>query len=157
MNWHNGKTGMMGTSHNGTIPVAAATTGVQGLEAIVPIAAISDWCDYYRSFGLVRAPLSAANGQNGNNGFLGEDLDVLAEYTYSRADEAPVSVEAVVAVLRANVAGAQDVVRRLGEHVAKAAPCACARAAAHAVITAPEAITAEARGRLRLLHGRDYS
>lgn len=49
----------------------------------------------------------------------------------------------------------QDVIRRLGEHVAKAAPCTCAHAAAHAVITAPDAIPAEARGRLRLLHGRD--
>ena len=58
-------------------------------------------------------------------------------------------------MLRANVAGAQDIVRRLGDHVASAAPCGCARAAAHAVITAPDAITAEARGRLRLLHGRD--
>ena len=43
------------------------------------------------------------------------------------------------------------------ERVAAAAPCGCARAAAHAIITAPDAITAEARGRLRLLHGRDYS
>jgi len=58
-------------------------------------------------------------------------------------------------VLRANVAGAREIIRRLGEHVANAAPCGCARAAAHAVITAPDAITAEARGRLRLLHGRD--
>ena len=89
VNWHNGKTAMMGTSYNGTIPLAAATTGVQGLEAIVPVAAISDWYDYYRSNGLVRAPHSATGGQNGNNGYLGEDLDVLAEYTYSRADEHP--------------------------------------------------------------------
>ena len=50
---------MMGTSYNGTIPIAAATTGVQGLEAIVPVAAISDWYDYYRANGLVRAPHSA--------------------------------------------------------------------------------------------------
>ena len=57
--WHNGKTAMMGTSYNGTIPVAAATTGVAGLKAIVPVAAISDWYDYYRANGLVRAPHSA--------------------------------------------------------------------------------------------------
>ncbi len=88
--WHNGKTAMMGTSYNGTIPIAAATTGVEGLAAIVPVAAISDWYDYYRANGLVRAPHSANNGQNGNNGYLGEDLDVLAEYTYSRiAGHAP--------------------------------------------------------------------
>jgi predicted acyl esterase len=82
--WHNGKTAMMGTSYNGTIPIAAATTGVEGLAAIVPVAAISDWYDYYRANGLVRAPHSASGGQNGNNNYLGEDLDVLTEYTYSR-------------------------------------------------------------------------
>jgi hypothetical protein len=59
VNWHNGRTAMMGTSYNGTIPVAAATTGVQGLDAIVPISAITDWYDYYRANGMVRAPHSA--------------------------------------------------------------------------------------------------
>ena len=73
----NGKVGMIGTSYNGTIPIAAATTGVEGLEAIVPISAISDWYDYYRANGMVRAP----------GGFQGEDLDVLTEYIYSRTDE----------------------------------------------------------------------
>ena len=34
--WHNGKTAMMGTSYNGTIPVAAATTGVEGLDGDRP-------------------------------------------------------------------------------------------------------------------------
>ena len=47
---------MMGTSYNGTIPEEVATTGVKGLEAIVPISAISDWYDYYRANGMVRAP-----------------------------------------------------------------------------------------------------
>jgi 5'-methylthioadenosine phosphorylase len=82
-------------------------------------------------------------------------LALVTDYDAWHAEEAAVSVEAVIAVLRANVAGAQDIIRRLGEHVAGAAPCACARAAANAVITAPDAISAEARGRLRLLHGRD--
>ena len=84
--WTTGKVGMMGTSYNGTIPEAAATTGVQGLEAIVPISAISDWYDYYRANGQVRAPHSAAGG-TGNNSFLGEDLDVLVDDVYSRQDE----------------------------------------------------------------------
>ncbi|MFI5711385.1 Xaa-Pro dipeptidyl-peptidase [Kribbella sp. NPDC051620] len=75
--WTTGKVGMMGTSYNGTIPEAVATTGVQGLEAIVPISAISDWYDYYRANGMVRAP----------GGFQGEDLDVLADAVYSRLDE----------------------------------------------------------------------
>ena len=82
-------------------------------------------------------------------------LALVTDYDAWHADEAAVSVEAVVAVLRANVAGAQEIIRRLGDHVAGVGPCTCARAAAHAVITAPDAISAEARGRLRLLHGRD--
>ena len=68
---------MMGTSYNGTLPIAAASTGVEGLKAIVPISAISDWYDYYRANGMTRAP----------GGFQGEDLDVLTEYVYSRNDE----------------------------------------------------------------------
>jgi X-Pro dipeptidyl-peptidase len=74
--WSNGKVGMIGTSYNGTIPNAVATTGVEGLEAIIPVSAISDWYDYYRANGMVRAP----------GGYQGEDLDVLAEYVYSRLD-----------------------------------------------------------------------
>src|SRR4051794_11658084 len=86
VNWHNGHTAMMGPSYNGTIPEAAATTGVIGLDAIVPISAISDWYEYYRANGMVRAPHSRAGG-TGTNGFLGEDLDVLVDDVYSRIDE----------------------------------------------------------------------
>jgi predicted acyl esterase len=84
--WATGKVGMMGTSYNGTLPVAAATTGVQGLDAIVPISAITDWYDYYRANGMVRAPHSRAGGV-GTNSYLGEDLDVLVDDVYSRRDE----------------------------------------------------------------------
>ncbi len=41
-------------------------------------------------------------------------LALVTDYDAWHAEEAPVSVAAVVAVLRANVAGAQDIVRRLG-------------------------------------------
>jgi X-Pro dipeptidyl-peptidase len=75
--WSTGKTGMMGVSYNGTLPNAVASTGVRGLEAIVPIAAISSWYDYYRADGAVVAP----------GGYQGEDADVLAEYVYTRADQ----------------------------------------------------------------------
>ena len=74
--WTTGKTGMMGVSYNGTLPNAVATTGVEGLETIVPIAAISNWYEYYRNDGAVVAA----------GGFQGEDADVLAEYVYTRAD-----------------------------------------------------------------------
>ncbi|WP_307832163.1 Xaa-Pro dipeptidyl-peptidase [Prauserella cavernicola] len=74
--WSTGKTAMMGVSYNGTLPNAVASTGVEGLETIVPIAAISDWYDYYREDGAVVAP----------GGYQGEDADVLAEYVYTRED-----------------------------------------------------------------------
>ncbi|MFC5287747.1 Xaa-Pro dipeptidyl-peptidase [Actinokineospora guangxiensis] len=72
--WSTGKVGMMGVSYNGTLPNAVASTGVRGLETIVPIAAISNWYDYYRSDGAVVAP----------GGYQGEDADVLAEYVLTR-------------------------------------------------------------------------
>ncbi|GII67224.1 Xaa-Pro dipeptidyl-peptidase [Sphaerisporangium krabiense] len=75
--WTTGKVGMIGTSYNGTLPNAVASTGVRGLEAIVPISAISSWYDYYRANGAVVAP----------GGYQGEDTDVLAEYVYTRADQ----------------------------------------------------------------------
>lgn len=71
--WSTGKVGMTGTSFNGTIPVAAATTGVEGLEAIIPIAPNTSYYRYYRSNGLVRSP----------GGYLGEDVDVLYDFVNS--------------------------------------------------------------------------
>jgi X-Pro dipeptidyl-peptidase len=71
--WSTGKVGMMGTSYNGTIPVAAATTGVAGLEAIIPIAPNTSYYHYYRSHGLVRHP----------GGWLGEDIDFLYDFVNS--------------------------------------------------------------------------
>ncbi|MFJ4682141.1 Xaa-Pro dipeptidyl-peptidase [Streptomyces sp. NPDC088789] len=52
--WTNGRTGMIGKSYDGTIANGVAATGVEGLETIVPIGAISSWYDYYFSQG---APL----------------------------------------------------------------------------------------------------
>jgi X-Pro dipeptidyl-peptidase len=71
--WCTGKVGMTGTSYNGTIPLAAATTGVDGLEAIIPIAPNTSYYHYYRSHGLVRHP----------GGYIGEDVDVLYNYINS--------------------------------------------------------------------------
>ncbi|NHC15973.1 CocE/NonD family hydrolase [Motilibacter deserti] len=50
--WHNGKTGMIGKSYDGTIANAAAATGIEGLTTIVPISAISSWYDYQRTGGV---------------------------------------------------------------------------------------------------------
>ncbi|PQB04189.1 Xaa-Pro dipeptidyl-peptidase [Aureitalea marina] len=71
--WSTGKVGMTGTSYNGTIPLAAATTGVEGLEAIIPIAPNTSYYHYYRSNGLIRHP----------GGYLGEDIDVLYDFIHS--------------------------------------------------------------------------
>ena len=75
--WSTGKVGMTGTSYNGTIPLAAATTGVDGLEAIIPIAPNTSYYHYYRSHGLVRSP----------GGYLGEDIDVLYDFIHSGKEE----------------------------------------------------------------------
>jgi X-Pro dipeptidyl-peptidase len=52
--WHNGRTGMIGKSYDGTLANAVAATGVEGLSTIVPISAISSWYDYTRSNGIVQ-------------------------------------------------------------------------------------------------------
>ncbi|GAA1947009.1 Xaa-Pro dipeptidyl-peptidase [Kitasatospora viridis] len=52
--WADGSVGMIGKSWDGTVANGVAATGVAGLKTIVPISAISDWYDYYRSQG---APL----------------------------------------------------------------------------------------------------
>ncbi|MDF0514121.1 Xaa-Pro dipeptidyl-peptidase [Agromyces sp. H3Y2-19a] len=88
--WTTGSVGMIGTSYNGTLPIGVASTGVEGLDAIVPVSAISDWYDYYRANGAVRAP----------GGYQGEDLDVLADYVYTRFDQE--ICQPVIDELRAN-------------------------------------------------------
>ncbi|MEO7999032.1 MAG: Xaa-Pro dipeptidyl-peptidase [Gemmatimonadaceae bacterium] len=71
--WSTGKVGMFGTSYEGTMPLAAAITGVQGLEAIVPMSPNTSQYRYYRSNGLVRSP----------GGYLGEDIGVLYDFIHS--------------------------------------------------------------------------
>lgn len=71
--WSNGKVGMTGTSYNGGLPIGAATTGVEGLAAIIPVSPPASWYRYYRSNGLVRSP----------GGYLGEDMDVLFDFIAS--------------------------------------------------------------------------
>jgi len=71
--WANGKVGMIGTSYNGTLPLAAATTAVEGLKAIIPIAPNTSYYHYYRANGLIRSP----------GGYLGEEIDVLYDFINS--------------------------------------------------------------------------
>ncbi len=71
--WSTGKVGMTGTSYNGTLCLAAATTGVDGLAAIIPVAPNTSYYRYYRANGLVRHP----------GGYMGEDMDVLYQFIQS--------------------------------------------------------------------------
>ncbi len=71
--WATGKVGMIGTSYNGTLALAAATTGVDGLKAIIPVAPNTSYYHYYRSNGLIRHP----------GGWLGEDIDYLYDWIHS--------------------------------------------------------------------------
>ena len=72
--WCTGKVGMTGTSYNGTLPLAAATTGVEGLECVIPDAPNTSYWHYYRANGLVRHP----------GGYPGEDIDVLYDFIHSQ-------------------------------------------------------------------------
>lgn len=74
--WATGKVGMTGTSYDGTLPLAAATTGVDGLEVIIPIAPNTSYYHYYRTNGLIRHP----------SGWLGEDIDVLYDFIHSNPE-----------------------------------------------------------------------
>lgn len=76
--WCNGRVAMTGKSYLGTLSLAAATTGVAGLETVISEAAISSWYDYYREHGLVVAPET----------FQGEDADVLTNECFSRQKDA---------------------------------------------------------------------
>ncbi|KVE67617.1 Xaa-Pro dipeptidyl-peptidase [Burkholderia vietnamiensis] len=64
--WSTGHVGMYGVSYDGTLPKMVASLRTRGLDAIVPIAGLSNMYGYYRSGGLVRAP----------EGYQGEDVDV---------------------------------------------------------------------------------
>ncbi|MGH8783384.1 Xaa-Pro dipeptidyl-peptidase [Paraburkholderia sp.] len=64
--WSTGHVGMYGVSYDGTLPKMVASLHTRGLDAIVPIAGLTNMYGYYRQAGLVRAP----------DGYQGEDVDV---------------------------------------------------------------------------------
>lgn len=74
----NGRVGMLGHSYDGSLANAVATTGVDGLKAIIPMSAISDWYGYYRAGGAVVAPWA----------YQGEDADVMAKVVLTRRNPA---------------------------------------------------------------------
>lgn len=75
--WCTGKVAMNAKSYLGTMCIGVASTGVEGLETIIPEAGISNWYNYYRSNGL-NVPAM---------GWQGDDIDILAKYCSSRAKD----------------------------------------------------------------------
>lgn len=72
--WCTGSVAMSGKSYLGTMCIAVAATGVEGLKTIIPEAAISSWYEYYRYNGLNSPAID----------WQGDDLDILAKYCFSR-------------------------------------------------------------------------
>lgn len=79
---------------------------------------------------------------------MGTDYDCWHE------TEEDVSVEAVIAILRANAEMGNRVVQEVAGRLPVESSCECMSAARFATITAPDAISDEARARLRVLYGK---
>ena len=90
--WTTGATAMIGTSYDGTLPIGAASLGVDGLRAIVPIAGVSSYYDHRRSYGTV------INSYPG----MGTDADTLFDNVLSRKHPD------VCAYMREHIARAKD-------------------------------------------------
>ena len=81
-------------------------------------------------------------------------LAMSTDYDCWHEEEEDVSVEAVLAVLKANAEMANAIVKKTAELLPATTSCPCLEAARYAVITAPEAIAPEAKERLKMLYGR---
>jgi 5'-methylthioadenosine phosphorylase len=77
------------------------------------------------------------------------------DYDCWHPEEESVTATAVVQVLRANVAAAQEVLRRTLPALPTPRRCPCPTAARHAILTSRDAISPAAGERLRGLYGRD--
>jgi 5'-methylthioadenosine phosphorylase len=76
------------------------------------------------------------------------------DYDCWHETEEDVTVDAVLAIIRQNVALAKRIVQEAVSRIPASRTCACTSAAAPAVMTSPEAIPAEARERLSLIMGK---
>jgi len=94
--WCNGNVAMSGGSYGGTLPYEVATTGVEGLKTIVPVAGIANWYGYTNSQGVAitayphyTETLSAMNGASAfkDDAWLIPDLDYIAWLRQQKADE----------------------------------------------------------------------
>jgi len=81
-------------------------------------------------------------------------LAMVTDYDCWRPEEAPVTVQEVVARLNDNAAMAQSIVARVLARLPEARSCACASALKNAILTEASRIPRETRDRLRLLVGK---
>ena len=72
--WATGEVAASGTSYGGTLPIAAAVTGVEGLRTIIPGAPVTNAYNYYRENGIPYAP----------GGWQGEDITSTTYYCFGR-------------------------------------------------------------------------
>jgi len=94
--WCNGNVAMIGGSYGGTLPYEVATTGVEGLKTIIPIAGIANWYGYTNSQGVAinayphySETLSAMNAASSfkDDAWLIPNLDYIAWLRQQKADE----------------------------------------------------------------------
>jgi 5'-methylthioadenosine phosphorylase len=81
-------------------------------------------------------------------------MALVTDYDCWHQTEQAVSVEAVLAVMHKNVATAQAVLRELAKDLPDPNASPASKALAHAILTAPDRITPEARARLAPLLGK---
>jgi len=81
---------------------------------------------------------------------MGTDYDCWHE------SEEDVSIEAVLALLKANAELANSIVQEAAEILPAESDCECLHAARYAIITAPEMITDEVKERLQVLYGHYF-
>jgi 5'-methylthioadenosine phosphorylase len=112
----------------------------------------------YRSFGVaVIGMTGATEAKLCREAELCFSLIALAtDYDCWHPEEASVTASAVVEVMKANVAAAQQTLRHALPNLPTARRCACGSAARQAILTSKEHISPESRERLRGLYGRYF-
>jgi 5'-methylthioadenosine phosphorylase len=112
----------------------------------------------YRSFGVsVIGMTGATEAKLCREAELCFSLLALAtDYDCWHPEEAQVTAAAVVEVMKANVAAAQETLRRTLPQLPTGRRCACGTAARQAVLTSKDSISPESRERLRGLYGRYF-
>ncbi|HPG00967.1 MAG TPA: S-methyl-5'-thioadenosine phosphorylase [Kiritimatiellia bacterium] len=81
-------------------------------------------------------------------------IAMVTDYDCWREDDAPVTVEMVIANLKANANLSKDLLRKLAQHPPKADRCACHQALENAIITHHDAIPADIKKTLAPIIGK---